>query len=700
MVERWVFWVKYESWVKILEKENQAKDTKIENLEEKLEFFERKAQSVGIEIRNLPKKTGETMESLQNDIIQLGKTLNVNVEGNSIRDIYRTKSKDASNPVAVNFTTVFMKDSILKAVKNFNRDRVFGKDLHHERSIVRPCAIHDVYCIREFFTYNTQCSITEGPAPDPFIPHKIGLNTPHANLTFTLNNPRIKGLNNWKIKEFYINKASGILVMEVGFSSIVVDTPKCIVTYYRKGKESLHTSDFTNIEYNPGFQKALIDLESRVDISLVELFVTQGPMLFSKFFQNANRNLEAYPCESSSSHASNMAESVDHIYKALRLVPEFDGNSNVLTRFIKLCDQLQRNERAPEKKLQYQHQVSPRFSYGFKPPVQTAPPSAHPFTLSPPRPFNIPGPSRLFTPQTQQPLLRNQPPQYRGPSRTQQMFSAPPPNNGPQNVFRMPGPKPSGSNLPQPMSGVSHYVAKPFAPRPTHDWSRAAISGNDSTYMEAECPKVNSLYLCETKTRYERPDEPDCIQHLILHQELLPSCKLTTVKLRKEAVEQLDEKHYTINFPRPTKVKIVSNSNNHIKGFALEIIQLPTSNELPASREPPVILNSIALENLHSINKKIMLETPVELSNVTDMSLYHTTIPVYLILLGAGALIIALMYRQQRSQHSQKNQSLEGHNLAASRESAESQQSRKINPSEIIIDHSNISSSLPREISK
>lgn len=31
---------------------------------------------------------------------------------------------------------------------------------------------------------------------------------------------------------------------------------------------------------------------------------------------------------------------LDTIYKALRLVPEFDGNPNVLTRFLKLCDQL------------------------------------------------------------------------------------------------------------------------------------------------------------------------------------------------------------------------------------------------------------------------------------------------------------------------------------------------------------------------
>lgn len=35
-----------------------------------------------------------------------------------------------------------------------------------------------------------------------------------------------------------------------------------------------------------------------------------------------------------------MAHDPDTIFKALRMVPEFDGNSNVLTRFIRLCDQV------------------------------------------------------------------------------------------------------------------------------------------------------------------------------------------------------------------------------------------------------------------------------------------------------------------------------------------------------------------------
>ncbi|KAH9643791.1 hypothetical protein HF086_002289 [Spodoptera exigua] len=38
---------------------------------------------------------------------------------------------------------------------------------------------------------------------------------------------------------------------------------------------------------DPEFQRAIFVAESKVEISLVELFVSQGPILFSKFFQSS-----------------------------------------------------------------------------------------------------------------------------------------------------------------------------------------------------------------------------------------------------------------------------------------------------------------------------------------------------------------------------------------------------------------------------
>lgn len=98
-----------------------------------------------------------------------------------------------------------------------------------------------------------------------------------------------------------------------------------------------------------------------------------------------------------------------------------------------------------------------------------------------PQVLNIPGPPRQqpmpFRPtQGWKPnnMPSMQPP--RGPSRTQQMFRAPPPNYNPQShVFRIPN-RPQqqssfNSGAPRPMSGVSHFVPKPLPPS-GHDWRK------------------------------------------------------------------------------------------------------------------------------------------------------------------------------------------------------------------------------------
>lgn len=103
----------------------------------------------------------------------------------------------------------------------------------------------------------------------------------------------------------------------------------------------------------------------------------------------------------------------------------------------------------------------------------------------------------------------NQQPQNRFPTRTQQMFRAPPPNYHPQsNVFRLPPRNPP----PKPMSGVQHFVPKPLPMLSGHDWRK---SGNPppSNYFktrevnvnEFACPD-NSYYPAEyyTGPEYER----------------------------------------------------------------------------------------------------------------------------------------------------------------------------------------------------
>ncbi|XP_063823019.1 uncharacterized protein LOC135080435 [Ostrinia nubilalis] len=203
-----------------------------------------------------------------------------------------------------------------------------------------------------------------------------------------------------------------------------------------------------------------------------------------------------------------------------------------------------------------------------------------------------------------------------------------------------------------------------------------AIHRNDFIYIETECPKSNTWYLCEIRINYKPQDQVDCIQTLIATQKLDITCKLTTVLLDREALEQLDDKHYVVSFPKPTKIQTscgkntystlqgsylatvpsgcylqtseftILNSNDRTRGTAIKIMNLPPPENFPSTPRSLIKLNSINLENLHASNTKISLQHPVEISKSVEASLYHTTIPLYVVLLSAGALVIGLLIRR------------------------------------------------------
>lgn len=258
-----------------------------------------------------------------------------------------------------------------------------------------------------------------------------------------------------------------------------------------------------------------------------------------------------------------------------------------------------------------------------------------------------------------------------------------------------------------------------------------AIHRDDFVYIEAECPKYTPWYLCEEKINHGIKNSLDCIHQLITKQQLDPSCKPTTVSLTKEALGQLDDMHYILSIPKSTKVKTscgqehyrtlqgsflaiiphscsletaeftVSNSKDQIKGRALEIMNLPSIlKETRQDNVPDVQLNSINLENLQAMNTKISLQPPIKLKSFNEPSLYHTTIPMYIILLSTCVLGIAITYRHIRKRRTQKPTRIE--TPASSSIIPEVYTipvPRKIRPSQIKIDPSSISATFSSKAS-
>ncbi|KAL0879699.1 hypothetical protein ABMA27_003414 [Loxostege sticticalis] len=257
-----------------------------------------------------------------------------------------------------------------------------------------------------------------------------------------------------------------------------------------------------------------------------------------------------------------------------------------------------------------------------------------------------------------------------------------------------------------------------------------AISGKDHKYIETECPKINSWFLCQATPNYSTRDEPDCIQQLIIKQEIHRSCKQTAVTLMKEALEQLDDQHYTLYLPTPTKVKIscrqeqyrtlqgsflvivplnchvktpeftIANTNAHIKGHVVKIMEMPQYDESRHQDHPLFTLNTMNLENLHAINTKISLQSPVKLNDATEQSLYHTTIPLYVVILSLVAFIIAVASRRLRTYCLRKKTDVIESHIDTAQGIYAIPDTRSINPSEIKVDHRNISATISNKVLK
>lgn len=250
-----------------------------------------------------------------------------------------------------------------------------------------------------------------------------------------------------------------------------------------------------------------------------------------------------------------------------------------------------------------------------------------------------------------------------------------------------------------------------------------AISGKDSRYMEAECPKANTWFLCNSNSNYGLPRTPDCIQQLIFHQELNQSCKRTAVILKTEALQELDDKHHILNFPTPTKVKIscgqdeyrilkgsylvviplncqlvtpgftILNSHDRIRGHVVKMLEMPQDDESRQIENPsPVILNSASLETLHSINSKISLQSPLHLESASDQVLYHTTIPMYIILTIAGVIATVLVFRRVQGKRLQIVKPIPVIQVPES-----TTHKRHISPCDIKVDPTNISAAFSKE---
>lgn len=208
-----------------------------------------------------------------------------------------------------------------------------------------------------------------------------------------------------------------------------------------------------------------------------------------------------------------------------------------------------------------------------------------------------------------------------------------------------------------------------------------ATNSKEFVYMEAECPKIDTWYICAQRASRQTRNQRDCIHHLIHKQEADASCNSIPVSLSKEALLELDSQHYIISFPKQTIVQMncgqeeqhalqgsflatvprncniktpeftIVNIDDKLRGHAVEIITIPQeSSSSSANQSPYYNLTTIDLNKLHNIQHQVMMEVPIKTDTIDFSSIYHTTIPIYIIvILGAAALSVICYLHKGRS---------------------------------------------------
>ncbi|XP_047543297.1 uncharacterized protein LOC125075633 [Vanessa atalanta] len=121
--------------IQLLEKEKKEDLHRILLLEDRIESLERKSRSSGIEIRNIPvlqeSKKKDTKEELCDVIVNLGKTVNIEVQEEDIKDVQSFKStKNSSKTISVEFTSAITEDKVMLAIKKFNHGKKFEDKLN------------------------------------------------------------------------------------------------------------------------------------------------------------------------------------------------------------------------------------------------------------------------------------------------------------------------------------------------------------------------------------------------------------------------------------------------------------------------------------------------------------------------------------------------------------------------------------------
>ena len=105
--------------LKNLEQMHHDYNLHIQTLEESIDELQRISRLSKLEIKNLPKTTGETKDSIGTMLLKMAHTVDVSMSQSDVRDVYRLPIK-GSNTVIAEMASPMLKSKLVTAVRKYN----------------------------------------------------------------------------------------------------------------------------------------------------------------------------------------------------------------------------------------------------------------------------------------------------------------------------------------------------------------------------------------------------------------------------------------------------------------------------------------------------------------------------------------------------------------------------------------------------
>lgn len=125
--------------VEDLKREKQEQRRYVESLEKKIIDLQYQSRSSGIEIRNIPQAEEETTTDLIKTVCSIGKLVGIPIPETGLRDVHRLPGRNnkdmaapTTRPIVAEFKTVQMKQTLLSAIRSYNKTKSKENKLNTE----------------------------------------------------------------------------------------------------------------------------------------------------------------------------------------------------------------------------------------------------------------------------------------------------------------------------------------------------------------------------------------------------------------------------------------------------------------------------------------------------------------------------------------------------------------------------------------